>query len=736
MKNKIGRKIAVLVAVLLFSELFGLVLSPDIHAESNADMVWKKCGSISTDSIAYYTCAKSNLGLGNVLVRNDLVYSSDLYNALDGETSRGSFNFDDALVNLEDDTSLTETDRKAVNCTKEASGWGWFACGLNKAAGGMTAVVYPKIQQYLSMDPTIFSSKTLEKAWNRFRIFADIILVGMIMVMIISQITGFGISNYGIKKSLPRIIAAAIIINLSFLLCRIAIDVANIIGDGVGAVFDGLAASAKAKINFQALTDPQSETLFMSGVSAGGVLSGIMAFFATKTALASGQSMTLLIFVAVLSVVIGILLLLTVIQLRKALIILLAITSPVAVLLYILPGTKKTFNQWFGLFRGLLLAYPICSLMVKGGAFAANVILAAMGVSDANGAVNIFTIVIAVAASVVPIFLIPRTIIQSAGALGAKLQGLANRLRGFVAGQVRNSSLGKRLDRGAKERANRMRAGVNKRGDKAWWGIATRSRNDRQRLEAAKRAQQDRALRRSDNNAGEMARYEEMDQQAKATEEMLASVGNEGMPDKIAEIINSDGTAQDIAAQISGAVRHWNTVNDKNDADGCIAAALDNLGDGERAKEIRREVARKRLADSDGALKRKHGAMRQYYKAMASDNPPTGDAAKWNAPLRDGNGDPKKDANGNVINTNNQWVEKLLQSDDFNAEWLTDVAKPQIWQLEDYMETASSANSDDYKRQIASTYADMKKLKAYQNATASDYDGLEAKVNKFNAAHP
>ena len=104
--------------------------------------------------------------------------------------------------------------------------------------------------------------------------------------------------------------------------------------------------------------------------------------------------------------------------------------------------------------------------------------------------------------------------------------------------------------------------------------------------------------------------------------------------------------------------------------------------------------------------------------------------------MRDGNGDPKKDANGNVICTNNQWVEKLLQSDDFNAEWLTDVAKPQIWQLEDYMETASSANSDDYKRQIAKTYADMKKLKAYQNATASDYDGLEAKVNKFNAAHP
>ena len=726
MKNKIVRKIVLSVAMLLLSGLFGLTISADIYAESNADKVWKKCGTISTDSISYYTCAKSNLGLGNGLVRNDLVYSSDLYNALDGETSRGDFNFDDALINLGDDTSLTETDRKATNCTKEASGWGWFACGLNKAAGGLTATVYPYVQKYMSMDPTIFSSKTLEKAWNRFRIIADIILVAMLMVMIVSQITGLGISNYGIKKSLPRIIAAAIIINLSFFLCRIAIDIANIIGDGVGAVFDGLAASAKAKINFNALTDTQSQTMFMSGVSVGGVLAGIMAFFATKTALASGQSLTLLMLVAVLSTVIGILLLLTVIQLRKALIILLTITSPVAVLLYILPGTKKTFNQWFGLFRGLLLAYPICSLMVKGGAFAANVILAAMGVSDKNGAVNIFTMVIAVAASVIPIFLIPKTIIQSAGALGAKLQGLANKLKGFVGSVARNSKLGRQLDRGAKERANRMRAGVNKNGDKAWWGGMTRSHSQRQRLDATKRAQQDRALRRSDNNAEEMARYEEMDQQAKATEEMLASVGNEGMPDKIAEIINSDGTAQDIAAQISGAVRHWNTVNDKNDADGCIATALDNLGDGERADEIRREVARKRLADSDGVLKRKHGAMRQYYKAIASDTPPTGAAAKWN-------GQQIGTKNGQPVYEHNQWVEALARSDDFNAEWLADVAKPQIEQLESYMK---SGTNQDIQRQIASTYADMKKLKAYQNATASDYDGLETAISDFNKAHP
>ena len=47
-----------------------------------------------------------------------------------------------------------------------------------------------------------------------------------------------------------------------------------------------------------------------------------------------------------------------------------------------------------------------------------------------------------------------------------------------------------------------------------------------------------------------------------------------------------------------------------------------------------------------------------------------------------------------------------------------------------------SGTNQDIQRQIASTYADMKKLKAYQNATASDYDGLETAISDFNKAHP
>lgn len=720
MNKRIGRRIIVLAVALLLSGIFAANSYADSNA--NADMVWERCSPIASNSSTYYRCAKAVLGLDGGLDINDLRKDSELYNALGGEESRGSYSFSDAKSGLAEEIISVELDREATNCTKDASGWGWFACGLNKTAGGLTSVIYPKVQEYIATDPAIFAASTMETAWNRMRIIADIILVGMIMVMIISQITGLGISNYGIKKSLPRIIVAAIVINLSFFLCRIAIDLANVIGEGIAAVFDGLAASAQAKIDFTAMEDSPSKTMLVSKV-AGGLLTGVMAFFATKTALASGQSITLLILVALTSAVIGILLLLTIIQLRKALIILLTITSPVAVLLYILPGTKKTFDRWFGLFKGLLIAYPVCSLMVKGGAFAANIITAAMGISKADGSPNYFTMIIAVSASVIPIFLIPKTIIQSAGALGAKLQGLANKLKGFAANLWRNSAFGQRRDRGAKERANQIRAGVNKNGNETRLGRLTRSHNQRQRLDAAKRAQQDRALRRSEANAPEMARYEEMEQQANATEEMLASISANEMPSKVKDIINSGGSAQDIAAQLSGAIRHWNSVDDKNAADEEIATALDSLDNSEASNAIRREVARKRLVDSDGMLKAKHGAMRQYYKALAGGDYST----EW----------------GNT----NHWVEKYLDSNDFNAESMAGIAKPTIGQLENYMKLNTSdpnlnLSADDinrinkHKQQIARTYGDMKQISAFQGATASDYNGLEAAIASYRSPTP
>ncbi|MCZ6324111.1 hypothetical protein O5165_25825, partial [Escherichia coli] len=39
-----------------------------------------------------------------------------------------------------------------------------------------------------------------------------------------------GLNNYSIKKMLPRLIVAAILVNLSYYICAIAVDISNILG--------------------------------------------------------------------------------------------------------------------------------------------------------------------------------------------------------------------------------------------------------------------------------------------------------------------------------------------------------------------------------------------------------------------------------------------------------------------------------------------------------------------------
>ncbi len=146
MNKKLGRKIVLSITALLFSGVLGLTLSADTYADDNADMVWDRCGAVATDSVFYYDCAKTALGITGELSAGDLKTGSELYDKLGGETSRESFSFSDAESIIESSKSPAELDREATNCTKDASGWGWFACGLNKAAGWLTSIAYSKIQ--------------------------------------------------------------------------------------------------------------------------------------------------------------------------------------------------------------------------------------------------------------------------------------------------------------------------------------------------------------------------------------------------------------------------------------------------------------------------------------------------------------------------------------------------------------------------------------------------------------
>ena len=113
-----------------------------------------------------------------------------------------------------------------------------------------------------------------------------------------------------------------------------------------------------------------------------------------------------------------------------------------------LPNTKQVFTRWFNTFKGLLLAYPICSAMIYGGQAIGMILIAANG--SGTGTVTASTEILLSAAviSIVPIFLIPGVLKKSMGAITgmvARAQGAVRRpVMGGAARALDRSRLGMR----------------------------------------------------------------------------------------------------------------------------------------------------------------------------------------------------------------------------------------------------------------------------------------------------
>ena len=261
------------------------------------------------------------------------------------------------------------------------------------------------------------------QVWSYMRNVANICFIIFLLVIIYSQITGVGFNNYGIKKSLPRLIVTAIIVNFSFLVCAIAVDISNIIGNGMKDLLAGIAEKAIAS----GTVDPSKNTGFyalFTTIAAGGAGTTLILAF-------PGGPLGLLLTLApviiggIISVVVGLL----VLGLRQALVVFLVAISPVAFVLYILPNTEKHFTKWKNTFSQMLFFYPMFSLL-----FGVTKLAGMIFITSATSA---FGIIIGVAIQVLPLFLAANMMKLS----GTALSGISNRLNRL--GATASSKVGK-----------------------------------------------------------------------------------------------------------------------------------------------------------------------------------------------------------------------------------------------------------------------------------------------------
>ena len=317
------------------------------------------------------------------------------------------------------DTSTISIDPPSENSTStscDVQGIGWFICPVSNWLADGIDFMYSALQQFLKTKPleTTNQNSGIYLAWVIMRNISNVAFIVAFLVIIYSQLTSVGISNYGVKKMLPRLVIAAVLVNLSFTICAILLDLSNIAGYAFQDAFMGI-KNTISTVGENTSTWTWSEVI-STALSNGALAVG--AGYAVSLALTT-ELLPMLVPAAALAGL-TLLLILLIMAARQALIIILIIISPLAFVCYLLPGTEKWFKKWRDLFLTMLVFFPAFAV-VFGGAQLAGIII----IQNASGPNGAIMHVLGMLVQIIPLAITPLIMKFSGGVLG-KFAGFVN----------------------------------------------------------------------------------------------------------------------------------------------------------------------------------------------------------------------------------------------------------------------------------------------------------------------
>jgi hypothetical protein len=361
----------------------------------------------------------------------------------------------DAAEDNEDTVSNGGTGASSKSETTCAiDGVGWMICPIVRIIATFNDSLFSLLEGLLGINVSMFdtngSGKGTFQAWKAVRDIANVAFVIAFMLIVYSQLTNFGISNYGIKKMLPRIFVAAILVNLSFYICAVAVDISNIVGSSLHEL---LTSQTKALGNNTGSNLGEWERIsdwLLAGGTAALAIGGTAVVLGPTGFLGA---LALLIPLAVTALVAALVVLFILIA-RQALVIILIVLAPLAFVAFLLPNTEQWFDRWRKIFFSMLLIYPLVALLFGGSQLAAAVIR--------GGADDALVYILSLAVLVLPLFATP-LLLKLSGSLIGRIAGVMNNPNKGVFDRMkkgssryverkRNSNLGAALARSEKIR--------------------------------------------------------------------------------------------------------------------------------------------------------------------------------------------------------------------------------------------------------------------------------------------
>lgn len=382
----------------------------------------------------------------------------------------------EAAAKAEDGAKETGED----NCTLQGGALAWIMCPAIRLMNGtvnmiMTSIVQPLLEvtplRHYNGDGSVNGIWAL---WSVLRDLANVGFVLIFLVIVFANTLSINLNAYAVKKMLPRLVAAAILVQFSFLLCSVMVDIGNVLGGGIAQLtqqVDDLTESTLVDADGNRV-DPGPEATPAGYMVTGLVviIGGLIAFSVVGV-----PGVLLFIFAALIgAMAVGVTLVV-----RQLIISCLVVMSPLALALWVLPGTEGIFKKWQQNFVKLILMYPIVILIfsvarVLGqvtsqsaalnegatimhgtftavGALAGTPALAATAGEVASAKLQSF---IAALFPLIAFFMIPATFKMAGGVLGAAgtfVNRMGGKARGGVGG-IKNGDAYKSYEERRKQR--------------------------------------------------------------------------------------------------------------------------------------------------------------------------------------------------------------------------------------------------------------------------------------------
>lgn len=321
-------------------------------------------------------------------------------------------------------------------------GVGWFVCPAMTFIADRMDNLMDLLRDFMTVKTFQVNTNDnpIYEIWQKVRDLSNICFVLVFLLIIYSQITNTGLTNYSLKQMLPRLVIGAILVNVSYWLAGACIDISNVLGVSVQQFFTDVRNGLSG---YDQLGDDVSWIKVTGAVLAGGGTLGAVVIANGGI----GASLTLLIPILV-GVILAAVVAVIILAARQALITLCVIVAPLAFVGYVLPSTNKYFDKWKDIFLTMLLMFPIVSFLFGAAQLAGYAIIA-------NAGDSLIQIIIGMAVQIAPVAVTPLIVKFSGGLLG-RIAGVINNPNRGLIDRTRNWAQGR-----AAYQASKVRSGKN-----------------------------------------------------------------------------------------------------------------------------------------------------------------------------------------------------------------------------------------------------------------------------------